>query len=337
MHRLIQILSLLLLLPTACTPAATPTVAAIPTATPAAVATAVPTTTTTNTPSPEPTATATETPEPTSFPLEVTKDITYTTSLQPDVHDRALDVYVPAGPGPWPVVVVVHGFQMRKEGYRLISEAIARRGAVVFTVDWAAWTSPTRAAQGSGAKLREWSETVTCAVRFARAMASDYGGDPGRVTLVGHSAGGGLGLWEALAGDDLEPLWEGLAAARGGPPPQIECLVSEGSAYPDAFVGYGGAYTYFEFLKEEDPEMWEVASPFAFIGGNPNLRIRFIHGEWDSMIPAEHVERSLQFLEELTDAGYDANWTTVDSGHNFSPTGPAGESTLQVIMEAARD
>jgi acetyl esterase/lipase len=226
---------------------------------------------------------------------------------------------------------------MRKEGYRLISEAIAHQGAVVFTIDWAAWTSPTRAAQGSGAKLREWSETVTCAVRFARATASDYGGDPERVTLVGHSAGGGLGLWEALAGNDLEPLWEGLASMRGGPPPQIDCLASGVSAYPDAFVGYGGAYASLEFLEEEDPEMWEVASPFAFIGGNPNLRIRFIHGEWDSVIPAEHIDLSLQLLEDLTDAGYDATWTVVDAGHNFSHTGPAGESTLQVIMEAVRD
>jgi acetyl esterase/lipase len=235
------------------------------------------------------------------------------------------------------VVVLVPGFQMRKEGYRLISEAIASQRAVVFTIDWAAWTSPTRAAQGSGAKLREWSETVTCAVRFARATASDYGGDPERVTLVGHSAGGGLGLWEALAGNDLEPLWEGLASMRGGPPPQIDCLASGVSAYPDAFVGYGGAYASLEFLEEEDPEMWEVASPFAFIGGNPNLRIRFIHGEWDSVIPAEHIDLSLQLLEDLTDAGYDATWTVVDAGHNFSHTGPAGESTLQVIMEAVRD
>jgi acetyl esterase/lipase len=329
MHRLIRALSLSLLLLAACAPAATKMPTAIPTV--------VPTVAPTNTPPPEPTSTPTEIPRPTPSPLEVTKDITYTTSLQPDVHARALDVYAPTAPGPWPVVVVVHGFQMRKEGYRLISEAIADRGAVVFTIDWAAWTSPTRAAQGSSAKLREWSETVTCAVRFARAMASDYGGDPGRVTLVGHSAGGGLGLWEALAGDDLEPLWEGLASIRGGPPPQIDCLASGVSAYPDAFVGYGGAYTSFEFLKEEDPEMWEIASPFAFIGGNPNLRIRFIHGEWDSMIPAEHVELSVQLLEDLTDAGYDATWTVVDAGHHFSHTGPAGESILRVIMEAVRD
>lgn len=335
MHRLIWILSLLLSLLTACAPAAAPTPTAIPTSTPTAAPTVVPITT--NTPPSEPTAAPTETPGPTPSPLQVTKDITYTTSLQPEARARALDVYAPAVPGPWPVVVLVPGFQMRKEGYRPISEAIASQGAVVFTIDWAAWPSPTGAAQGSGAKLREWSETVTCAARFARATASDYGGDPGRVTLVGHSLGGGLGLWEALGGDDLESLWEGLAAARGGPPPQIDCLASGVSAYPDAFVGYGGAYASFEFLKEEDPEMWEVASPFAFIGGNPNLRIRFIHGEWDSVIPAEHVDLSVQLLEDLTDAGYDATWTAVDAGHDFSHTGPAGEATLRVIMEAARD
>ncbi|MDY6877175.1 MAG: hypothetical protein SWK90_13365 [Chloroflexota bacterium] len=328
-------LSLLFLLLVACAPAATPTGTAVPTTVPTVVPTVTPTAT--NTPTPDPTSTPTQIPTPTPFPLETTKDITYTTSLQPDVRARTLDAYVPAEPGPWPVVVVVHGFGVSKDEYGLISKAIAEQGAVVFTVGWAAWTSPTNAVQGDGAKLREWAETLTCAVRFARANAPDYGGDPGRVTLVGHSMGGGVGSWVALAGDDLDPLWEEFAASRGGPSPQVDCLVSEGSAYPDAFVGYGGAYTMFESLKEQDPELWEIVSPFAFVGGNPGLQIRFIHGEWDSVLPAEAVELSQQLVEKLVDAGYDATWTVVDAGHQFSHTGPSGELIVQIIMEAARD
>ena len=173
--------------------------------------------------------------------------------------------------------------------------------------------------------------------RFARAKAADYGGDPERVTLVGHSAGGAVGLGGALGGDDLGPLWDTFASARGGPPPQVDCLADGASAYPEAFVGYGGAYPMLEFLKEDDPELWELASPYALAGGNPELQVRFIHGEWDSMIPAEGVELSRQLLDALADAGYNATWTTVDAGHQFSPTGPTGELVVQMILEAARD
>jgi len=302
--------SVALLFLAACAPALTPTPTATPTPIPTIPPTATPTLT--HTPTPAPTATVTPTPSPAPLPIQMIKDVPYTSPLQPNVRARSLDVYAHTGPGPWPVVVVVHGYAFTKADYRLISEAIAARGAVVFTADWAAWTPPTRAAEGNGARLREWAETVACAVRFARAKAADYGGGPGRVTLVGHSAGGAVGLQGALGGDGLGPLW-------------------------DAFVGYGGAYPMFEFLKEDDPELWQLASPFALAGGNPGLQIRFIHGEWDTMIPPEGVELSQQLLDALTDAGYDATWTTVDAGHQFSPTGPTGELVVQMIIEAARD
>ena len=334
-------LASLLLFLGACAPVTTPAPTAVPTTTPTTVPTVAPTATETNTPTPEPTPTPTappETPTPTPFPLSTTTDVTYTAPLQPDLSAQTLDVYAPTEPGPWPVVVVVHGYLVKKEEYRLISEAIAGQGAVVLTVEWPAWTSPSDAALGDGARLREWAETVTCAVRFARATAPDYGGDPGRVTLVGHSMGGGVGAMAALTGDDIDPAWKEFASTRGGPPPQVDCLANDDvSAYPDAFVGYGGAYMMFEPLKENDPELWEIVSPYALVGGNPNLQARFIHGEFDSMFSEEAVEISLQLVEALQDAGYDATWTVVDAGHQFSHTGPAGQTIVQIIIEAARD
>ncbi len=340
MIRLNLPLSLLLLCFLGACTSATPVPSAIPTVTPTTVPTIVPTVTKTNTSTPEPTPTPTVppgTPTPTPLSLTTAQNITYTAPLQPNLTEQALDVYAPTEPGPWPVVVVVHGYLVRKEANRLISEAIAKQGAVVFTADWPAWTSPTVAAQGDGARLREWAETVACAVRFARTTAPEYGGDPDRVTLVGHSLGGGIGSVVALAGDNIGPSWDEFAATRGGPPPQIDCLASEGSAYPEAFVGYGGAYMIFESLKEDDPELWEIASPYALVGGNPNLRVRFIHGKWDSMFPEEAVELARQLVETMQEMGYDATWTVLDAGHQFTHTGPNGQETVQIILEAARE
>ena len=334
---ILPLLALSLLLG-ACAPVATPIPTAAPTATPTTAPTAIPIAT--NTPTPEPTPTPTvppETPTPTPFSLMTTTNITYTAPLQPGLSAQALDVYAPAEPGPWPVVVVVHGYLVRKEDYRLVSKAIAEQGAVVFTIDWPAWTSPSVAVQGDGVRLREWTETVACAVRFAQTTAPDHGGDPERVTLVGHSLGGGIGSVVALAGDHMDPAWEEFASTRGGPPSQVDCLASDGSTYPDAFVGYGGAYMVFEPLQEDDPELWKIVSPYALVGSNPSLRARFIHGKWDSVLPDEAVELSVQLVEALQGAGYDATWTVVDAAHQFSHTGPTGAEIIQMIMEVARE
>ena len=143
---------------------------------------------------------------------------------------------------------------------------------------------------------REALEDVACAVRFARTRASDYGGNPARVTLVGWSGGAAAGAWLALSRSHHPWLRE------------TDCF-AEVSALPDAFVGIGGPYSKTEFLKEEDPELWELVSPYAYIGSNPNLQVRLIHGEWDSNCP---VEGAVEFHEALEAAGYDVTLTVLE-------------------------
>ena len=64
---------------------------------------------------------------------------------------------------------------------------------------------------------------VRCAIRFARSTAGDYGGDPDRLVLVGHSHGGGLALQTAVDADVETP----------------GCL-ADASGIPDAVVGLAG-------------------------------------------------------------------------------------------------
>jgi acetyl esterase/lipase len=126
-------------------------------------------------PTPPPTATRPVTP----LPVAVTRDVVYMIPLGPAVVEQRLDVYAPGEPGAWPVVVFAHGLGEDKEDRAELSRAIAGQGAVVFTLDWPA-VSPSQPVQ-----FREMEEALACAVRFARASASDYGGDPARVTLAG--------------------------------------------------------------------------------------------------------------------------------------------------------
>ncbi len=282
---------------------------------------------------PRPTATSIPQSEP--FPtavkpdwlnVEVTSDVVYATLLQPDVTEQRLDVYTPSDAGTWPVIVFLHGFYATKEDHIKESQAIAGQGAVVFTVDWPTWTADL-AARENGKRFREMSEVLSCAIRFARATASDYGGDPSQVTLVGFSYGAATGAWVALAGDDLDRLWEEFASIRGGPPPQVECVVSGVSANVDAFVGIGGRYGLAERLQERDPELWQMASPYAHLGQNLDLRVRLIHGERDSAVRSEH---SVQFNDVLAEAGYDTSLTLFDGIHRVPI-----ELTAAKVMEVA--
>ena len=147
------------------------------------------------------------------------------------------------------------------------------------------------------------------------------------MTLVGFSAGAGTGAWVALAGDDLDRLWEEFAATRGESPPQVECVVSGVSANVDAFVGIGGRYGFAEPLQERDPELWQIASPYAQLGQDLDLRVRLIHGERDSAVRPEHA---VQFNDVLAEAGYDTSLTLFDGIHRVPI-----ELTAAKVMEVA--
>jgi predicted esterase len=258
-------------------------------------------------------------------PSEVASDVAYAMPLQPDVAEQRLDVYTPeAAAGP--VVVFLHGLDGNKEYLVSESQAIAEQGAVVFTVNW-----PVRiadlAARENGKGFREMSEVLSCASRFARAKASDYGGDPSQVTLVGFSYGAAAGAWVALAGDNLDRSWEGFASIQGGPPPQVECVVSGVSANVDAFVGIAGRYGFAGPLQERDPELWQIADPYAHLGQDLDLRVRLIHGERDNLVRPEHA---VQFNDALAEAGYDTSLTLWDGKHRVPI-----ELTVAEVIEVA--
>jgi len=272
-----------------------------------------------------------------TFPVTVTEDAVYAVALQPDVSppEWRLDVYAPTEPGPWPVVVFAHGLGDRKENNAILSRSIAEQGAVVFTIGYPTM-DPSVAITDNGRGFREMLDTLACAIRFARARAPDNGGDAARVTLVGFSLGGGAGAHIALVGDDLDRRWEEFVSLRGGPPRQVECEVSGGSAHVDAFVGVAGAYDAFvgtdgkygrEWLQDKDPELWEMLN--SSLGENLDLKVRLIHGEHDSTIP---FENSVEFDTALAEAGYDTVLIPHDGYHEI-PT----ELTVQTVMEVARD
>jgi hypothetical protein len=164
-------------------------------------------------------------------------------------------------------------------------------------------------AKNDGVLWREGLEELACADRFARARAADYGGKPGWVTMV---AGGAAdqGLVKALAGDDSKAR-DQFAAGRGGPPAQADCVVTQGSAQVDAYVGWAEAPTAMKSRKDQDPELRQLCSPYANIGKTPGLRARLFYGPRDQVVSSERVVAIVQVLKA---AGYDASLTEPAEG-----------------------
>ena len=283
-----------------------------------------------------PTSTPTSTfvqPTP-SYAVEVTKDIEYLTLLEPDAPVQKLDVYAPTEPGPWPVVVVHHGWYQSKDNtlYTSFAEELAGRGVVVFVPERRSPCSTLlECVEDDGMDLREVQESWACGVRFARGTAADYGGDPGWLTVFGHESSG----WEAaFMGDDLQQAWDEAASNRGGPPPQTECLAVEDSANVDAFIGYGGDYEYYERLSESDPDLWALTSPFGLIGRNTSLVVHLVHG---GMANPTNIERAVALHEAQVNAGYDSTQTLLGEADWQIPfSGRDREELIQLILELAR-
>jgi len=241
----------------------------------------------------------------------VPSDTTITDILYATVQGNTLlDVYVPSASAPRPVVIVVHGGSQAAINFIYLSKALSEMGVLVYNINVSRDPPPL-------VRIKR----IACAVRFARATAADYGGDPTRITLVGNSSGASAGLVVALAGEDYEG----------------HCVENDASPHIDVFIGYEGDYDYvtthyegdpdYTKLKEEDPELWNAINPYSHIGRNPELQIRLIHGKdtdvnWYDVPP----EVSMELYNTLLDAGYDVELNLLEGAHHTDLTNQARES-----------
>lgn len=128
----------------------------------------------------------------------VARDLAYGPSAR-----QRMDIYVPAGPPraqPVPVVVFFYGGSWRqgsKEEYRFVGAYLARAGYVAVLADYRLFPE---------VRFPVFVEDCAAATAAARRIAPGFGGDPGRVFVMGHSAGAHMA---ALLG--LEPAYLGGA------------------------------------------------------------------------------------------------------------------------------
>lgn len=118
---------------------------------------------------------------------------------------KRVDIFVPEGAAPLPVVVVAHGFSRDRTTMRGWGERLAEAGYLVAIPDLPTLSDHARNAAGLSDLLRQ-----------LEAGAALRAVDPTREALMGFSAGG-LAALVAAAGTERVALWVGLDPVdRGG-------------------------------------------------------------------------------------------------------------------------
>jgi len=138
---------------------------------------------------------------------------------------QQVDVWLPAGKGPHPTVLMVHGgcWQSAIADRSLMDWAAADLRAAGFAV----WNIDYRGVDRAGGGYPGTFEDVATAAELLASEAARFGLNPNRIVAIGHSAGGHLALW--LAARPRLPAASPLAA---GEPTRIDHVVSLG-ALPD--------------------------------------------------------------------------------------------------------
>ena len=120
-----------------------------------------------------------------------------------------VELSMPKGEGPHPVVLMAHGFAgtLHSGGAVELGDRLAEEGILAIRVDFDPYTAPEKTAEQTHSY--PLSQMNADAVNALDAVIKDYGGDPGNVSLYGRSYGGRLVMQmanESSGGYDYKKL-----------------------------------------------------------------------------------------------------------------------------------
>ncbi len=211
----------------------------------------------------------------------------------PDVR-HALDVYVPKQlSGPLPVVVFFYGGSWRRgerADYLFAAEALTSRGYVAIVPDYRLFPD---------VRFPAFVEDGAKAVRWVLDHVADFGGDPGRLYLMGHSAGAHIAA--------MLTVDESYLAAVGVPANTIRGTIALAGPYAFYPSRTANVAPIFAHLADEN-----TARPIVFVDGD-EAPMLLLHGDDDDTVfPFNTIELS----KAVRDAGGSARHIIYpDVGH----------------------
>ena len=191
-----------------------------------------------------------------------------------------------------------------------MADAVAAMGIPVLNASWLA--DPKR--------LGESVADAVCAVAYAYQNASSWGADPDRIIVMGHSGGGQVGMLAGLAPEAF-PECERASEAH------VWAYI--GLAGDPASAAPGGNLR--RFLVGS-PELLKRMDSYNYIGGNPGLIVKFVHGTSDATVP---IELTGAFHDALISAGYDSELIPINGAGHADPANPTRNAGLAALDQLA--
>lgn len=179
-------------------------------------------------------------------------------------HSLALDVYTPVNARRAPVVVFFYGgrwTQGRAADFHFVGQALASEGFVAVLPEYRHYPQ---------VRFPAFVQDAARAVRWTEQQVERYGGDPGKLFLMGHSSGAHLAALLALDPSFLAAAGSDRARLKG-------------------MIGLAGPYDFLPLTDADlrdmfgPPERYELSQPIAHVDGdNPPLLL--LHGADDETV-----------------------------------------------------
>jgi acetyl esterase/lipase len=239
----------------------------------------------------------------------------------PDRSQRA-ELRLPPGAGPHPVMILIHGGSWSRRYGKVVMRGLVgdlvRRG-------WATWNIEYRRL-GNGGGWPTTFEDVAAAVDHLATLDAPL--DFGRVSMVGHSAGGHLALW-AAGREKLAP--DAPGAIDSEPRVRLQRVIAQAGVCD--LVGcyrmwHGGAVrALMGGSPDELPDRYAVGNPLANVP--VGMSALLVHGVLDETVS---VRLSRTYAAAALAAGGDVQLVEIEgeAGRHRAHVDPRGSAWAAV-------
>ena len=231
--------------------------------------------------------------------------------------DHVANLHLPAGDGPFPTVVLIHGGFWRDGWDRTLMTALAASVAASGT---AAWNIEYRRVGQEGGG---WPGTFLDVAAALDHLGAIEEVDASRVVTCGHSAGGQLALWAAArhrlpaGAPGADPVVLPRAAIGQAPVADLRRAFADG-------LGRGAVADLLGGGPDEVGDRYAIADPLAL--APLGVRQLIVHGGRDEIVP---LSQSRAYARA---AGNEVELVEVDSADHFDVIDPE-HAAWQAVLD----
>jgi acetyl esterase/lipase len=243
---------------------------------------------------------------------------------------QSADLRIPAGQGPFPIAVLVHGGCWDasfggSSDLAPLADALTKQGIATLNIRY-------RVVGDAGGGWPGTLRDVGAAIDSVRGIASRYPIDTERLLVAGHSAGAHLALWSGM---------------RSKLSPGSDVAV-ENPLKPKAVVAIDGPGSLADFIGV-DTEVCGKPVIVPFVGGTPQQ----VPARYRDATPQDHLPLGVKqyfvqgalfdlmqpYMDRAKQAGDVTKSIRPPKGGHFrilNPNEPQGQATLALVIEAAQ-